>query len=221
MPKIDFIYSYNPIDYDFAIDFMHAKVQKIIEGNENQAVWLLEHPSIYTLGRSAVSTDIKNIVDIPFINTDRGGKITYHGPGQKIIYVMLDLKKLFDGKIDLKFFIRMLENWIISIFTHNNIITYADKKNIGIWVHNDNANKKITSIGIRVKKWVSYHGLAININPDMSFFDNINPCGIHDCRMTSIYMETKKCIESKELNKIIKNCFFDTFNFKLDKEYEI
>ena len=144
MPKIDFIYSYNPIDYDFAIDFMHAKVQKIIEENENQAVWLLEHPSIYTLGRSAVSTDIKNMIDIPFINTDRGGKITYHGPGQKIVYVMLDLKKLFDGKIDLKLFIRMLENWIISIFTHNNIVTYADKENIGIWIHNDNGNKKIT-----------------------------------------------------------------------------
>ncbi|WHA05518.1 lipoyl(octanoyl) transferase LipB [Candidatus Bandiella numerosa] len=221
MPKIDFIYSYNPIDYDFAIDFMHAKVQKIIEENENQAVWLLEHPSIYTLGRSAVSTDIKNMIDIPFINTDRGGKITYHGPGQKIVYVMLDLKKLFDGKIDLKLFIRMLENWIISIFTHNNIVTYADKENIGIWIHNDNGNKKITSIGIKVKKWVSYHGLAINVNPDMSFFNNINPCGIHDCRMTSIYMETKKCPESKELDKIIKNCFFDTFNLKLDKEYEI
>ena len=221
MQKIDFIYSYNPIDYGFAIDFMRTKVQKVIEGNDNQAVWLLEHPSVYTLGRGAVSTDIKNVINIPFIDTDRGGKITYHGPGQKIIYIMLDLKKYFDGKPDLKLFIRMLENWLISIYSQNNITAYADRENIGIWVHSDNTNKKITSIGIKVKKWVSYHGAAINVNPDMRFFNNINPCGIHDCKMTSMYMETKKLPDSKELDKTIKNCFFDTFNFKLDKEYEI
>ena len=130
---------------------------------------MLEHPSIYTLGRSAVNTDIKNKINIPFIDTDRGGKITYHGPGQKVIYIMLDLKQLFNNKPDLKLFIRMLENWVISILAQNDIAAYADKENIGIWVQNNNVNKKITSIGIKLKKWISYHGLSININPDMNF----------------------------------------------------
>lgn len=221
MQKIDFIYSNNPIDYSFAIEFMKMKIERIIDKKENQAIWLLEHPSIYTLGRSAVNTDIKNKINIPFIDTDRGGKITYHGPGQKVIYIMLDLKQLFNNKPDLKLFIRMLENWVISILAQNDIAAYADKENIGIWVQNNNVNKKITSIGIKLKKWISYHGLAININPNMNFFNNIVPCGIDNCKMTSIYMENKKHIENKILNKIIKNCFFDTFNFKLDNEYEI
>ena len=97
MQKIDFIYSNNPIDYSFAIEFMKMKIERIIDKKENQAIWLLEHPSIYTLGRSAVNTDIKNKINIPFIDTDRGGKITYHGPGQKVIYIMLDLKQLFNN----------------------------------------------------------------------------------------------------------------------------
>ena len=221
MQKIDFIYSNTPIDYSFAIEFMKMKVERIIDKKENQAIWLLEHPSIYTLGRSAINTDIKNKINIPFINTDRGGKITYHGPGQKIIYIMLDLKQLFNNKPDLKLFIKMLENWVISILAQNDITAYADRENIGIWVQSNNVNKKITSIGIKLKKWISYHGLAININPDMNFFNNIVPCGIDDCKMTSIYMENKKHIKNKTLNKVIKNCFFDTFNCKLDKEYEI
>ena len=221
MQKIDFIYSNTPIDYSFAIEFMKMKVEKIIDKKENSAIWLLEHPSIYTLGRSAVYADIIKKTNIPFINTDRGGKITYHGPGQKIIYIMLDLKQLFNNKPDLKLFIKMLENWVISILAQNDITAYADRENIGIWVQNNSVNKKIPSIGIKLKKWISYHGLAININPDMNYFNNIVPCGIDNCKMTSIYMENKKHIENKILNKIIKNCFFDTFNFELDKEYEI
>ena len=147
MQKIDFIYSNTPIDYSFAIEFMKMKVGKIIDKKENSAIWLLEHPSVYTLGRSAVYADIINKTNIPFINTDRGGKITYHGPGQKIIYIMLDLKQLFNNKPDLKLFIRMLENWVISILAQNDIAAYADRENIGIWVQNNNVNKKITSIG--------------------------------------------------------------------------
>lgn len=222
MQKIDFIYSNKPIDYVFAINFMQTKVKKIITKKENSAIWLLEHPNIYTLGRSAVITDIKdNLTNIPFIQTDRGGKITYHGPGQKIIYAMLDLNQLFNNKPDLKVFIIMLENWIISILAQNNITAYADRKNIGIWVKNNNVDRKIASIGIKLKKWVSYHGFAININPNMNFFNNIIPCGIDNCKMTSIYIENKTYTKNRILYKIIRNCFFDIFNFKLNKEYEI
>lgn len=222
MSKIDFIYSNKPIEYEFSMKFMKNKVEKIISSKENQAIWLLEHPSIYTLGRSAVKSDIKNNIDIPYIYTDRGGKITYHGPGQKIIYIMLNLKEIFNNQPDIKLFINMLGKWIISILSKNNILAYIDTENIGIWVKDsNNTNKKIASIGIKLKKWISYHGIALNINPNMNYFNNINPCGISNCKMTSIYGENNKLIENYQLNELIKNTFLENFNFELGGEYKI
>ena len=221
MPKIDFAYSDKPIEYEFAMRFMRDKVEKIISFKESQTIWLLEHPHIYTLGRSAVKSDIKNNINIPYINTDRGGKITYHGPGQKIIYIMLNLKEIFNDQPDIKLFIKMLGDWITSILNKNNITAYIDNENIGIWVQDNNINKKIASIGIKLKKWVSYHGLALNVNPNMGYFNNINPCGISNCNMTSIYKENHKVIENYKLNKIIKNTFLENFNFELGNEYKI
>ena len=222
MSKIDFIYSNKPIEYEFSMKFMKNKVEKIISSKENQAIWLLEHPSIYTLGRSAVKSDIKNNIDIPYIYTDRGGKITYHGPGQKIIYIMLNLKEIFNNQPDIKLFINMLGKWIVSILSKNNILAYIDTENIGIWVKDsNNTNKKIASIGIKLKKWISYHGIALNINPNMNYFNNINPCGISNCKMTSIYGENNKLIENYQLNELIKNTFLENFNFELGGEYKI
>ena len=221
MPKIDFIYSNKLVEYDFAMKFMINKVEKIISFKENQAVWLLDHPNIYTLGRSAVKTDIKNNINIPYINTDRGGKITYHGPGQRIIYIMLNLKEIFNDCPDIKLFIKMLGDWVISILSKNNITAYIDNENIGIWVQDSDMNKKIASLGIKLKKWVSYHGIALNVNPNMGYFNNINPCGISNCKMTSIYKENHKVIENYKLNKIIKNTFLENFNFELGNEYKI
>ena len=152
MHKIDFIYSNKPIEYEFSMKFMKNKVEKIISSKENQAIWLLEHPNIYTLGRSAVKSDIKNNINIPYIDTDRGGKITYHGPGQKIIYIMLNLKEIFNNQPDIKLFINMLGKWIITILNKNNILAYIDNENIGVWVKDNNINKKIASIGIKLKK---------------------------------------------------------------------
>ncbi len=221
MHKIDFIYSNKPIEYEFSMKFMKNKVEKIISSKENQAIWLLEHPNIYTLGRSAVKSDIKNNINIPYIDTDRGGKITYHGPGQKIIYIMLNLKEIFNNQPDIKLFINMLGKWIITILNKNNILAYIDNENIGVWVKDNNINKKIASIGIKLKKWISYHGIALNINSNMSYFNNINPCGILNCKMTSIYKENNKLIENYKLNEMIKNTFLKNFNFELGNEYKI
>ena len=221
MQKIDFIYSNKPIEYEFSIKFMKNKVERIISSKENQAIWLLEHPNIYTLGRSAVKSDIKNNINIPYIDTDRGGKITYHGPGQKIIYIMLNLKEIFNNQPDIKLFINMLGKWIITILNKNNILAYIDNENIGVWVKDNDINKKIASIGIKLKKWISYHGIALNINPNMNYFNNINPCGILNCKMTSIYKENNKLIENYKLNEMIKNTFLENFNFELGDEYKI
>ena len=221
MQKIDFIYSNKPIEYEFSMKFMKNKVERIISSEENQAIWILEHPNIYTLGRSAVKSDIKNNINIPYIDTDRGGKITYHGPGQKIIYIMLNLKEIFNNQPDIKLFINMLGKWIITILNKNNILAYIDNENIGVWVKDNDINKKIASIGIKLKKWISYHGIALNINPNMNYFNNINPCGILNCKMTSIYKENNKLIENYKLNEMIKNTFLENFNFELGDEYKI
>ena len=221
MQKIDFIYSTNLINYEFAINFMQSKVDQIIKNQGNQAIWLLEHPNIYTIGRNTEKTDIKTKINIPYIITNRGGKITYHGPGQKIIYVMMNLNNICNNEPNLKLFIKMLANWMILTLHKINISSYADMDNIGIWVQSQKINKKIASFGIRIKKWVSYHGLALNINPDMRYFKNIVPCGIDNCKMTSVFLEKNQNIKRDQLNRIIKNCFFKTFNFELDKEYKI
>ena len=221
MQKIDFIYSNDLIDYNFAINFMQNKVEGIINNQENSAIWLLEHDNIYTLGKNFIDSDIKTKINIPYIDTNRGGGITYHGPGQKIIYVMLDIKKLYNDKPNLRLFTEMLQDWIILILQQNNIISYKNIDQVGVWIKDQNANKKIASMGIRIKRWISYHGLALNINPNMQYFTNINPCGIHECNMTSMFLETNLNIKNNEINNIIKNSFFSIFNLSLDKEYII
>ena len=115
----------------------------------------------------------------------------------------------------------MIGNWIISILNKNNITAHIDNENIGIWVKSNNMNKKIASIGIKLKKWISYHGIALNVNPNMDYFYNINPCGISNCKMTSIYKENNQVIKNYKLNEIIKDTFLNNFNFELDNEYKI
>lgn len=221
MQKVDFIYSNNLIDYNFATHFMQNKVKNIINNQENGAIWLLEHNSIYTLGKNSTHSDIRSKINIPYIYTNRGGRITYHGPGQKMIYVMLDIKKVYHNKPNVRLFIEMLQDWIILILQQNNILSYKNVKQIGVWVKTHNINKKIASIGLRIKKWISYHGLALNINPDMRYFNYIHPCGIHNCNMTSMFLEKNLSIQNSKMNTIIKNSFFHIFKCRLDKEYEV
>lgn len=200
------------VPFSEALDFMEKRVAGIIEGRESQMIWLLEHPPVYTAGVSAREEDLLNKTDIPIFQTNRGGKYTYHCPGMQIIYVMLDLKKFFaPEKPDVARFVEFLENWVIEILAEFGIKGEIKKGRVGIWVADKNgAEKKIAAIGIKLRKWVSYHGIAINVDPEMAGFSNIVPCGIKDFGVTSIaeILETKMAeLTPEKFHQIIKNNF--------------
>ncbi len=174
--------SKNPIKYEDAIEFMEKRLLDINQNNTNDLIWVLKHNDLYTAGTNYKENEIID-KSIKIIKTNRGGKITYHGPGQLICYFVIDLKK---RKKDIRKFISIIEKTIIDTLKFYNIETFADKKNIGIW-HNDNSNiKKVAAIGVRVSKWIAYHGFSININNDLNKYNAIIPCGIKDRGITSL-----------------------------------
>lgn len=192
------------VHFEEALAFMQKRVDEIIAGEASQMIWLLEHHPVYTAGVSAKDADLLAESDIPVFKTNRGGKYTYHAPGMKIIYVMLDLKKLFaPQKPDVARFVKFLENWVIEILAEFGIKGEIRQGRVGIWVETPEGEKKIAALGIKIKKWVSYHGIAINIDPDMSGFKNIVPCGIAEFGVTSMAeilgkIDDKKFIEAVE-----------------------
>tara|TARA_B100000767_G_C19463672_1_gene409132 strand:- start:35 stop:655 length:621 start_codon:yes stop_codon:yes gene_type:complete len=174
--------SIKPIKYDDAIKFLEERLVDIINNKKSDLLWILEHEEIYTAGTSYKENEILN-KDIDLIKTNRGGKITYHGPGQLICYFAIDLKK---RNKDIRKFIILLEKTIIESLSEFNIKSFGDPKNIGIWVNDNNNIKKVAAIGLRVSKWVAYHGFAININNDLTKYHNIIPCGISDKGVTNL-----------------------------------
>ena len=174
--------SIKPIKYIDAIEFLEERLLDINNNKKGDLIWLLEHEEIYTGGTSYKEEEILN-KDINLIKTNRGGKITYHGPGQLICYFVIDLKK---RKKDIRKFIRLIEKTIIESLFEFNIESFGDQKNIGIWVNNKNVIKKVAAIGVRVSKWIAYHGFAININNDLRKYKNIIPCGILDKGITNL-----------------------------------
>ncbi len=176
------------VHFQSALEFMQNRVEKIINQEEPSTIWLLEHYPVYTAGISAKESDLLTKTEIPVFQTNRGGKYTYHCPGMKIIYVMLDLKKFFaPNPPDVALFVEFLENWVIAILAEFGICGEIRKGRVGIWVKDENGlEKKIAAIGIKLKKWVSYHGIAINVNPDLTGFNNIVPCGIKEFGVTSM-----------------------------------
>ena len=192
--------SQNPVKYEDAITFMEKRLHEISEKNSNNLIWILEHEEIYTAG---TSYNEKEIIDksINVIKTNRGGKITYHGPGQLICYFVIDLKK---NKKDIRRFISIIEKSIIDTLSSYNIKTFADKENIGIWHDTNNQIKKVAAIGIRVRKWIAYHGFSININNDLKKYESIIPCGILNKGVTNL-----KTIKDQNYNdlddKLIRN----------------
>ncbi len=213
LSNIKWLASKDLVHFEDALTLMQQHVEKIISGEEPQLIWLLEHYPVYTAGVSAKDSDLLNKTDIPIYQTNRGGKYTYHCPGMKIIYVMLDLKKFFaPNPPDVARFVEFLENWVIAILAEFGIKGEIRKGRVGIWVTDKNGNeKKIAAIGIKLKKWVSYHGIAININPDLSGFNNIIPCGIKDFGVTSMAEITQQ--KEFDLDELIKRKFFETKNF--------
>ena len=168
--------SQKPVKYEDAIEFMEKRLSEIDKKNSNDLIWILEHEELYTAGTSSSENDILD-KSIKIIKTNRGGKITYHGPGQLICYFVIDLKK---DKKDIRKFITILEKTIINTLKFYGIETFADKENIGIWYNDNNKIKKIAAIGVRVSKWIAYHGFSININNNLEKYDAIIPCGIKD-----------------------------------------
>ena len=192
--------SQNPVKYEDAITFMEKRLHEISEKNSNNLIWILEHEEIYTAG---TSYNEKEIIDksINVIKTNRGGKITYHGPGQLICYFVIDLKK---DKKDIRRFISIIEKSIIDTLSSYNIKTFADKENIGIWHDNNNQIKKVAAIGIRISKWIAYHGFSINISNDLKKYESIIPCGIQNKGVTNL--KTIKDQNYNELDdKLIEN----------------
>ena len=174
--------SQNPVKYEAAISFMEDRLKDIDLKKVDDLIWVLEHDHIYTSGTSYNENEIID-KSINIIKTNRGGKITYHGPGQLICYFVIDLKK---GKKDIRKFISVIEKSIIETLKLYDIETFADKENIGIWYNDNSTIKKVAAIGVRVSKWIAYHGFSININNDLKKYDAIIPCGIRDKGITNL-----------------------------------
>jgi len=192
--------SIKPIKYINALDFLEKRLIDIDSNNEKDLIWILEHEDVYTAGTSFNENEILD-KNIDLIKTNRGGKITYHGPGQIICYFVIDLKK---RKKDIRKFITLIENTIIETLLEFNINTFSDSKNIGIWFDDKNKIKKVAAIGVRVSKWIAYHGFAINVNNDLNKYKSIIPCGITDKEVTNLKRINNQNYDNLK-NRIIDN----------------
>ena len=200
--------SVKPIKYKNAINKLEEKLEQIKKNESNELIWILEHEEVYTGGTSSNNNDILD-KSINFIKTNRGGKITYHGPGQLVFYFVVDLTKR--GK-NIKKLINAIEKTIIDTLKEYNIISFADRKNIGIWYEQKNGKiDKIAAIGIKVKKWIAYHGFSLNISNDLNMYKKIIPCGITDRGITNLNTIKKQNYKNIE-NILIKNFLFNIKN---------
>jgi len=197
--------SIKPVKYDEAIKFLEERLRDIHINKKGDLIWILEHEEIYTAGTSYNEDELLN-KDIKLIKTNRGGKITYHGPGQLICYFVIDLKKRHK---DIRKFITLIEKTIIESLLKFDINSFGDPKNIGIWVNKKTKIKKIAAIGVRVSKWIAYHGFAINITNDLKKYQNIIPCGIKDKGVTNL-----KEIKNQKYNNL-SDVIIDNFTENL------
>lgn len=214
--KVQLLTSSTPIAYDTALGEMESMVQEIISGARPSTIWFLEHEHVYTRGTSANDDELLDTQAIPVHNTGRGGKFTYHGPGQRVVYLMLDIKSLYDGHADLKRYIRDIEQWLISSLIDLGIKAFMREGRVGVWVTEDNSESKIAAIGIRVKKWVGYHGIALNISPDLSYYRGIVPCGINDYGVTSI-CKLGHQVTIEEVDAVLQHNFGKLFKCEVVK----
>ena len=205
--KYEIKYSKKPLDYRVAIDYLDKRMQHVDIGSKKELIWFLEHNAIFTGGTSYAAKDVKD-KSVEIIKTKRGGKITWHGPGQLICYLVINLRK---RKKDLRRFIMCLENAIIDTLKFYNIKSYSDRKNIGIWIKKKNKKFKIAAIGLRVRKWIVYHGFSININNLLTEYDKINPCGLSAKNI--INLRSIKNIDYKDIKKQLKKNLIKKFKY--------
>ena len=210
LDHIEWRQSIGPVAYLEAVAAMEARVSGIRSGAEVQQVWLLEHPALYTAGTSARDTDLIDPAGLPIYRTGRGGQFTYHGPGQRVAYVMLDLHQRGG---DLRRYIYDLEEWLIRALAVLNIKGERLPGKVGVWVtHDDKRADKIAAIGVRVRHWVTYHGIAINLDPNLSHFNGIVPCGVDapDYGVTRL-ADLDSSVTMTKLDSALKNTFTKVF----------
>jgi len=202
---------YNFKDYEESLDFMKKRANEIFIDSKNELIWFLNHDHVYTQGTSSSDNEILKKNNIKIIKTNRGGKTTYHGPGQRIVYFMINLNK---RKKDVRKFITIIEKSLIDLLESYNIQSTTFKDRIGIWVTGKNGKKlkkeeKIGAIGLRLKNWITYHGLSFNINPEMDYYNYINACGLENYKNTSLNKLGIKITEAefdfKYLSYFMKN----------------
>ena len=202
--KIEIKKSTKPVEYKEAIDFLEKRLVQINQKKEAELIWILEHPSIYTAGTSHNENEILD-KSINVIKTNRGGKITYHGPGQTIFYFVIDLNK---RKKDIRKFTTTIEYTIIQTLKEYQINSFNDRDNIGIWVNHENKIKKIAAIGIRVSRWIAYHGFSINVNNNLENYNKIIPCGIKNKGVSNLKLikdQNYDELNDKIINNFVKN----------------
>lgn len=203
-------------DYNDAVTFMEARADAIARGEAGEAVWLVEHPPLYTAGTSAKDTDLTDPGRFPVYRTNRGGQFTYHGPGQRVVYVMLDVRAR--GR-DVRRFVTALESWVIAALAEFGIRGEIRDGRVGVWVARPDrpplpdgspAEDKIAAIGIRLRRWVSFHGISINVEPDLSHFTGIIPCGINNHGVTSL-VDLGLPVGMAELDAALRTTFEASF----------
>ena len=200
--SIEIKISKKPIEYNKAINYLEKRVKSVKENNGDELLWILSHPSTYTAGISSKNTEILD-KKINVIKTNRGGKITWHGPGQKIFYFVINLSK---RDKDIRKFINNIEKIIIMTLKEYKIESFADRENVGIWVKKKNKILKIAAIGVKIRKWIAYHGFSVNINNDLQKYNKIIPCGIKKRGLTSLSKIKKQSYKTFE-KRLIKNFF--------------
>ena len=198
--------SEKPVIYEDAKKMMEERLLNVDQNKSNELIWTLEHPDVYTAGTSHNESEILD-KSIKILKTNRGGKITYHGPGQLICYFVIDLKK---RNKNVRNFISIIEKTIIETLEFFNIKTFSDKENIGIWHKDNEQTNKVAAIGVRISKWIAYHGFSININNNLEKYKAIIPCGIKDKGVTNL--KQIKDQDYKELNKKLVEIFISNLN---------
>jgi lipoyl(octanoyl) transferase len=220
-PPVGWRISDAPVAYEEAVAWMEARAEAIARGLAPECVWLLEHPALYTAGTSAREADLVAPARLPVYRTGRGGQYTYHGPGQRVAYVMLDLNR---RRTDLRAYVACLEAWIIATLEAFNVRAERREDRVGVWVrrpekgqeNGDAVEDKIAAIGIRVRRWVSFHGISLNVEPDLADFSGIVPCGIRGHGVTSL-ADLGRIVAMPEVDMQLRAGFQAVFGATVDE----